>query len=57
MRTIDESKATLRRRESDAIARLERRREQLVAQYTRMEEAMSKANAQSSIFKNLQKSE
>lgn len=57
IRTINESQATLRRRESDAIARLERRREQLVQQYTRMEEAMSKANAQGSIFKSLQKSD
>lgn len=57
IRTIDASQVTLRQRESDAIARLERRREQLVQQYTRMEEAMSKANAQSSIFKSLQKSD
>ena len=57
IRTINESQATLRRRESDAISRLERRREQLVQQYTRMEEAMSKANAQGSIFKSLQKSD
>jgi flagellar hook-associated protein 2 len=54
IRTIDSAQVTLRRRETDAKTRLESRRQQLVSQFTRMEEAMSKAQAQSSLFKNLQ---
>jgi flagellar hook-associated protein 2 len=54
---IDLGQIALRKRESDAKSRLEQRREQLVMQYTRMEEAVSRANSQSSIFKSLQKSE
>jgi flagellar hook-associated protein 2 len=54
IRTIDTAQLRLRQRETDAKARVEARRQQLVAQFTRMEEAMSKAQAQSSLFKNLQ---
>ena len=54
IQTIDTSQITLRQRETDAKKRLESRRQQLVAQFTRMEEAMSKAQAQGSVFKNLQ---
>jgi|NOAtaT_6_FD_contig_81_1188951_length_3397_multi_5_in_0_out_0_2 flagellar hook-associated protein 2 len=54
IRTIDTAQLRLRQRETDAKARLESRRQQLVSQFTRMEEAMSKAQAQSSLFKNLQ---
>jgi flagellar hook-associated protein 2 len=57
IRTLDASQVALRKRESDARTRLDQRREQLVAQYTRMEEAMSKAQSQSSAFRSLQKSE
>jgi flagellar hook-associated protein 2 len=57
LRTIDDVQATLRRRETDAKKRLEQRREALVAQYTRMEEVMSKAQAQGSLFKSFQKSD
>ena len=57
IRTIDTAQLRLRQRETDAKARVEARRQQLVAQFTRMEEAMSKAQAQSSLFKNLQGSE
>jgi flagellar hook-associated protein 2 len=38
----------LRQKELAAQKRVDLRREQLIAQYTRMEEAMSKLNAQSS---------
>ncbi|MCZ8203887.1 flagellar filament capping protein FliD [Gemmatimonas sp.] len=45
--TITQSTITLRRREADAQKRLEARRQQLIIQYTRMEEAVSKLKQQS----------
>jgi len=45
--TISENTIVLQRRETDAQKKLELRREALVAQYTRMEEAMSRLNQQS----------
>lgn len=46
--SIDSSTLTLRRREGEARSRLDVRREQLVQQYTRMEEVVSRLRAQSS---------
>jgi flagellar hook-associated protein 2 len=46
--TITENTFALRQKELAAQKRVDLRREQLIAQYTRMEEAMSKLNAQSS---------
>jgi len=48
LRTIAENSVVLRGREADAQKRLELRREQLVAQYTRMENALARLNSQSS---------
>jgi flagellar hook-associated protein 2 len=45
--SIRQDTFTLKTRETDAQRRLDTRREQLVAQYTRMEEAMSRINQQS----------
>lgn len=45
--SIRQDTFTLKARETDAQRRLDTRREQLVAQYTRMEEAMSRINQQS----------
>lgn len=45
--TITESTITLRRRENDAQKKLDLRREQLIQQYTRMEQAMARLNQQS----------
>lgn len=45
--SIRQSTFALKARETEAQKKLELRREQLVAQYTRMEEAMSKINQQS----------
>jgi flagellar hook-associated protein 2 len=47
LRTISENTLILQRRETDARTRLDLRREQLVAQYVRMEEAISRINNQS----------
>lgn len=47
LRTISENTLVLQRRESEAKTRLDLRREQLVAQYVRMEEAISRINNQS----------
>lgn len=51
IRTITSSQLTLRKREADAKVRLEARREQLIAQFTRMEEAIARANTQSSVLR------
>jgi len=48
IRSITENNVVLRTREAEALRRLELRREQLVAQYTRMENALAKLNSQSS---------
>jgi flagellar hook-associated protein 2 len=45
--TITESTISLRRREGDAQKKLGLRREQLIQQYTRMEQAMVRLNQQS----------
>jgi flagellar hook-associated protein 2 len=45
--SIRQDTFALKARETDAQRRLDTRREQLVAQYTRMEEAMSRINQQS----------
>lgn len=45
--TITQTTITLRQREADAQKRLESRRQQLIQQYTRMEEAVSKLKQQS----------
>lgn len=45
--TITQTTITLRQREADAQKRLESRRQQLIQQYTRMEEAVSKLRQQS----------
>lgn len=47
LNSIAENTIVLKRRESDAQKKLEQRREQLIAQYTRMEQAMSRLNQQS----------
>lgn len=47
IRSINESTFTLKRRESDAQKKLDARREQLVAQFTRMEQAMARLQQQS----------
>ncbi len=52
IRTITNNVTTLRKKEADAKARLDERRERLVEQYTRMEEAMAKAQSQSSVLTN-----
>jgi flagellar capping protein FliD len=54
LQTIDTAQVALRRRELDARTRMDQRRQMLVSQFSRMEEAMSKAQAQGSLFKNLQ---
>ncbi len=46
IRSITENTIVLRRREADAQKRLELRREQLVARYTRMEEAVARITSQ-----------
>ncbi len=48
IRNITENTVVLRQREADAQKRLDMRREQLVARYTRMEEAVARINAQGS---------
>ena len=48
LRTIAENNVVLRTREADAQKRLDLRREQLVAQFTRMESALARLNSQSS---------
>lgn len=47
LNSIQQDTFTLKARETDAQRRLDLRREQLIAQYTRMEEAMSRINQQS----------
>ncbi len=54
IQTLDTAQIALRRRELDARTRMDQRRQMLVSQFSRMEEAMSKAQAQGSLFKNLQ---
>lgn len=46
--SIDNSTVSLRRKETEAKSRLDLRRDQLVAQYTRMEEALARLKSQSS---------
>jgi flagellar hook-associated protein 2 len=46
--SIDNSTVSLRRKEADARSRLDLRRDQLVQQYTRMEEALARLKSQSS---------
>jgi flagellar hook-associated protein 2 len=46
--SIDNSTVSLRRKETDARSRLDLRRDSLVAQYTRMEEALARLKSQSS---------
>ncbi len=46
--SIDNSTVSLRRKETEARSRLDLRRDQLVAQYTRMEEALARLKSQSS---------
>lgn len=46
--SIDNSTVSLRRKETDARNRLDLRRDSLVAQYTRMEEALARLKSQSS---------
>lgn len=48
LKNINETTIALKQREGDAQKRIELRRAQLVAQYTRMESAMSRLNSQSS---------
>jgi flagellar hook-associated protein 2 len=48
LKNINENTILLKKREADAQKRVELKREQLVAQFTRMEEAMSRLTAQSS---------
>jgi flagellar hook-associated protein 2 len=48
LRGVDEASARLRAREADARRRLEERRAALVRQFTQMEEALAKINAQGS---------
>jgi len=52
IRNITENTFVLRRREADAQKRLELRREQLVARFTRMEEAVSRITAQGNSFQS-----
>ncbi len=56
IKSIDESQVTLRRRETDAEVRLEARRQQLVAQFTRMESALSRLNSQGTALSGLMSS-
>ena len=48
LKNINQTTILLKKRESDAQKRIELKREQLVAQFTRMEEAMSRLTSQSS---------
>jgi len=48
LENINENTILLKKREADAQKRIELKREQLVAQFTRMEAAMSRLNSQSS---------
>ena len=48
LKNINQNTILLKKREADAQKRIELRREQLVAQFTRMEEAMSRLTSQSS---------
>ncbi|WP_373061814.1 flagellar filament capping protein FliD [Gemmatimonas sp.] len=48
LKNINQTTILLKKREADAQKRIELRREQLVSQFTRMEEAMSRLNSQSS---------
>jgi flagellar hook-associated protein 2 len=48
LKNINQNTILLKKRETDAQKRIELRREQLVAQFTRMEEAMSRLTSQSS---------
>jgi len=47
LKNINQTTILLKKRETDAQKRIELRREQLVAQFTRMEDAMSRLNSQS----------
>lgn len=47
LKNINQNTILLKKREADAQKRIELRREQLVAQFTRMEDAMSRLNSQS----------
>jgi flagellar hook-associated protein 2 len=53
LRTIDESSASLRLREADARRRLEARRVALVTQFSQMEAALSRLNAQGTALSGL----
>lgn len=53
LRTIDESTASLRSRESDARRRLDARREALITQFTQMEAALSRLNSQGTALAGL----
>ena len=48
LKNINQNTILLKKRETDAQKRIELKREQLVAQFTRMEEAMSRLTSQSS---------
>lgn len=48
LKNINQTTILLKKREADAQKRIELKREQLVAQFTRMEDAMSRLNSQSS---------
>jgi flagellar hook-associated protein 2 len=48
LKNINQNTIALKKREVDAQKRIDLRREQLVAQFTRMESAMSRLNSQSS---------
>lgn len=48
LKNINQNTILLKKREADAQKRIELKREQLVAQFTRMEDAMSRLNSQSS---------
>lgn len=52
IKTITSNVTVLKKKEADAKARLEERRERLVQQYTRMEEAMARAQSQSTVLSN-----
>ncbi len=47
LKNINQNTILLKKREADAQKRIELKREQLVAQFTRMEDAMSRLNSQS----------
>ncbi len=53
LRTIDEAAVLLRMRETDAQRRLDARREMLILQFTRMEEALSRLSSQGSALSGL----